>query len=577
MQDTGAQAPAEVLDEDDARLAHLGYRPQLNRVLGLFANFSVAFTYLSPMVGIFSLFVLGLGSGGPAYIWLTWIPVAGMLLVALIFGELASHYPVAGALYQYSKYTVGRRFGWFVGWFYGIALLVTVASVDTGAVTYVVALGRDLFGWNFNPASHMVILIVTLSLLAVQTTLNTIGAKIMGRVAQLGVYVEILGTLGVAVVLGIHGFHHGLGFLTSTQNVQHASANPLGLNFGGSWLGAALVAVLAPVYIFYGFESAGDISEETRNAGRQVPRAMRFSLLGGGIASFVLTAALLLAMPAGAGTVADTVNRGGIPYIISGLPSWLQEAMLALIVVAFFSCGSAVQGAGSRLAFSYARDGALPGSKWISEVSQRFKTPANALFGGALVTVVFIALAFASPTHDVKLWFITYPAHTNVLVSLVSFGVSGIYLSFLLTVIGSMIARARGWVPAGQFKLGRWAWPVSVVGAVYLALMLVNVVLPSGLTSGRAYFNLDWITLLVMAVVTVAGIVVYFAAHGGREIGAHMVDTDAPGHLPPPAPGPAAEEAGAEGSAPAEGTATLEDAGTVANARGGGSRRPEAG
>ena len=108
MQDTGAQVPA-TLDSDDARLEHLGYRPQLNRVLGLFANFSVAFTYLSPMVGIFSLFVLGLGTGGPAYIWLTWIPVAGMLLVALVFGELASHYPVAGALYQYSKYTVGRE------------------------------------------------------------------------------------------------------------------------------------------------------------------------------------------------------------------------------------------------------------------------------------------------------------------------------------------------------------------------------------------------------------------------------------------------------------------------------------
>jgi amino acid transporter len=59
-----------------------------------------------------------------------------MLLVALVFGELASHYPVAGALYQYSKHTVGRRCGWFVGWFYGIALLVTVASVDTGVVSY---------------------------------------------------------------------------------------------------------------------------------------------------------------------------------------------------------------------------------------------------------------------------------------------------------------------------------------------------------------------------------------------------------------------------------------------------------
>lgn len=532
MQDTGAQAPAEALDEDDTRLAHLGYRPQLNRVLGLFANFSVAFTYLSPMVGILSLFVLGLGAGGPAYIWLTWIPVAGMLLVALVFGELASHYPVAGALYQYSKYTVGRRFGWFVGWFYGIALLVTVASVDTAVVPYVTSLAKLWPGWQLDPTNHLVLLVITLVLLALQTSLNIIGAKVMGRVAQFGVYVEILGTFGVAVVLGIHGFHHGLGFLTSTLGAEHASANALGLNFGGSWLGAALIAVLAPVYIF-GFESAGDISEETRNPGRQVPRAMRLSLLSGGIASFVLTAALLLAMPAGAASANLTVQNGGVPYIFSQLPPGMQDVLLVLIIFAFFSCGSAVQGAGSRLAFSYARDGALPGSKWISEVSPRFKTPANALFGGALVTVVFIGLAFAAPTHDVKIWFITYPANTNVLVSLVSFSVSGIYLSFLLTVIGSMIARARGWVPAGKFTMGRWAWPVSVVAGLYLILMLINVVLPSGLSSGRAYFNLDWITLLVMAVVTVAGIIVYFAAHGGREIGAHIVDTDAPGTVAP--------------------------------------------
>ncbi|HEU5391988.1 MAG TPA: APC family permease [Streptosporangiaceae bacterium] len=532
MQDTGAQAPVTP-DEDDARLESLGYRPQLNRVLGLFANFSVAFTYLSPMVGIFSLFLLGLGAGGPAYIWLTWIPVAGMLLVALVFGELASHYPVAGALYQYSKYTVGRKFGWFVGWFYGIALLVTVASVDTGVVPYVTALGHLWLGWNLNPASHTVILIVTLILLALQTTLNTIGAKVMGRVAQFGVYVEILGTFGIAIVLGIHGFHHGLGYLTETLGAQNKSANALGLDFGGSWIAAAVIAVLAPVYIFYGFESAGDISEETKNAGRQVPRAMRLALIWGGIASFVLTAALLLSMPKGAGAVSTTLQNG-IPSLLGQLPTWMQDITLALIIFAFFSCGSSVQGAGSRLAFSYARDGALPGSKWISAISERFKTPANALFGGALVTVLFIGLEFASPTHDVKIWFITYPANTNVLVSLVSFGVSGIYLSFLLTVIGSMVARRRGWIPAGKFRLGRWAWPVSIVAVVYLALMLVNVVFPSGLSSGRAYFNLDWVTLLVMAIITVVGIIVFLAGHRGREIGKHLTDTAAAPAQPDP-------------------------------------------
>src|SRR5262245_62215727 len=143
------QSAQRSTDVDDARLADLGYQPQLRRVLGLFANFSVAFTYLSPMVGIYSLFVLGLGTGGPAYIWLTFIPLIGMFFVALVFGELASHYPVAGALYQYSKFSVGPAYGWFVGWFYGIALLVTVAAVDTGSVGYITALSHNCFDKNW--------------------------------------------------------------------------------------------------------------------------------------------------------------------------------------------------------------------------------------------------------------------------------------------------------------------------------------------------------------------------------------------------------------------------------------------
>jgi amino acid transporter len=523
MQEATPQAAAT--DDDDARLESLGYRPQLNRVLGLFANFSVAFTYLSPMVGIYSLFVLGLGAGGPGYVWLTWLPVAGMLLVALVFGELASHYPIAGALYQYSKYNVGRKYGWFVGWFYGIALLVTVASVDTGVVGYVCALLNNWFGSTLDPTNHVVILVITLILLAIQSTLNVTGAKVMGRVAQFGVYVEIVGTVGIAIILAAHGFHHGLGFLFSTQGVQHAATNPLGMNFNGGYLGALVIAVLAPVYIFYGFESAGDISEETKDAGRQVPRAMRHALIWGGVASFILTAALILAIPnvKNGFSTAGSLS-GGVPYILGQLPSGLQDFLLLVIVFAFFSCGTSIQGAGSRLAFSYARDGALPGAAWISKVNPRFKTPVNALLGGAFVTVLFVLLEFASPTHNVKFLFITYPANTNVLLSLISFGVSGIYLSFLLTVIGAIVARAKGWIPAGKFRLGKWAWPVTIVAGLYLAVMLINVVAPTGLTSPRGFFNYDWITLVVMFIIAVVGVILFLLAHRGRELSAHMRD-----------------------------------------------------
>ena len=515
---------AHVVTSDDARLEALGYKPQLNRALGFFSNFAVAFTYLSPMVGIYSLFVLGVAAAGPAYVWLTWIPVAGMLFVALVFGELASHYPVAGALYQYSKFSVGAAYGWFVGWFYGIALLITVAAVDTGVVTYVTALAHNWFDTDWDPTNHTTILIITIILLAIQTTLNITGVKVMGLVARLGVFVEIVGTLGIAIILAIHGFNHGLGFLFSTENVQNAASNPLGLDFGGNWLtGACLIAVLAPVYIFYGFEAAGDISEETADAGRKVPRSMRLALIWGGIASFILISSLLLAMPE-TDPVKSTVDGGGVPFILSQLSGWLQDFLLVVIIFAFFSCGTSIQGAGSRLAFSFSRDGALPASRWIAKVHPRFRTPVNALLIGAVISALFALLVYYSPSKDVDLGFITYPANVNGLVALVSFSVSGIYLAFLLTVIAAIVARARGWVPEGSFRLGKWAWTVYVIAAGYLGLMLVNIVAPTGLTSPRAYFNIDWITLVVIVVIAVVGAIYFLIGRPDRKVGGHLHD-----------------------------------------------------
>ena len=338
-------------------------------------------------------------------------------------------------------------------------------------------------------------------------------------------YVEILGTLGLAIVLAIHGFHHNVSYLFTTQGAQNVKTNALGLNFNGSYFGALMIAVLAPVYIFYGFESAGDISEETKDAGRQVPRAMRHALIWGGVASFIIIAALLLSIPTKGGIGAVEAVGAGVPYILAQLPAWLQDVALLLLVFAFFSCGSSVQGAGSRLMFSYARDGALPAAKKLAGVNPRFKTPVNALLAGAVVTALFVLFEFATPTHNVHILWFTYPGNVNVLTSLISFGTSGIYLSFFLTVLGAGIARARGWVPEGKFTMGRWAWPVTIVAGVYLLVMFVDMVAPTGLSSPRgALFNLDWITLVVMVIVFIVGAILFLLARGGREIDEHLRD-----------------------------------------------------
>jgi peptidoglycan/LPS O-acetylase OafA/YrhL len=79
------------------------------------------------------------------------------------------------------------------------------------------------------------------------------------------------------------------------------------------------------------------------------------------------------------------------------------------------------------------------------------------------------------------------------------------------------IARARGWKPTGTFTLGRFGWPVSILAAVYLAVMLIDIVYPSGLSSPRGgLFNFDWITLVVMIVLLLIGAVYYVLARPDR-------------------------------------------------------------
>ena len=82
-----------------------------------------------------------------------------------------------------------------------------------------------------------------------------------------------------------------------------------------------------------------------------------------------------------------------------------------------------------------------------------------------------------------------------------------------------MIARARGWQPSGSFRLGRWGWPVSILAAAYLALMLINIVYPSGLTSPRgSLFNFDWITLVVMILLLLIGGIYFVLARPDRRL-----------------------------------------------------------
>ena len=141
----------------------------------------------------------------------------------------------------------------------------------------------------------------------------------------------------------------------------------------------------------------------------------------------------------------------------------------------------------------------------------------NALLVSAVIAAAFSLLVHYTPSKPIHFLFITYPAKVNALTLLVSFGVSGIYLAFQMVVLAAILARLRGWRPTG-FNLGGWA-PLVYAGAlIYGVAMLVNILIPTGLSSPRgALFNYDWMTLAVMVVIAVFGILYYVAARPDRN------------------------------------------------------------
>src|SRR5882672_11930919 len=114
---------------DVADLARFGYKQELRRVLGVYSSFAVAFSYISPSTGIFTLFILGISLAGPFFWWSWPIVVVGQLIIALNFAEVSSHFPVAGSVYQWTKYLSNRTYSWFTGWIYLFAGILTVAAV----------------------------------------------------------------------------------------------------------------------------------------------------------------------------------------------------------------------------------------------------------------------------------------------------------------------------------------------------------------------------------------------------------------------------------------------------------------
>src|ERR1700712_2344579 len=380
-----------VTDNND--LASFGYRQELKRSMGSFSSFAAGFSYISILTGLFQMFYLGYGVAGPGFFW-TWpFVLAGQLLVALCFAELASRFPLSGGVYQWAKFTGNPFLGWMTGWIYLACLIVTIAAV---AMALQVSLPQisssfQIIGTSNDPKSVAINAILLGSILVIiSTVVNARGIKLLALINNIGVFTELVGIILLIILLFLHRVR------TPMEAVVHIKNAASGFKSFPDLRILMAAGALTASYVLYGFDTAGTLAEETHDPRKKAPRAILQALLAAGFAGLLVLLFALMAMPDLSNPNLGNIS-GGMPLLVkSVLGDTTGILFLCIVIFAISVCTFAVQSGAVRLMFAMGRDGYLPYSKSLSEVSSKTQTPvlATLLCGLAAILILVMNLQF---------------------------------------------------------------------------------------------------------------------------------------------------------------------------------------
>ena len=479
--------------QDSDHLETLGYAQQLHRGLGPFASFASGFSFVSILTTVFQLFIIGYGFGGPAYIW-TWpLVFVGQFCVCLVFAELAARYPIAGAIYQWSRRVSTDPIGWMAGWLMQIGYVVSVAAIAIAlqAVLPEVWSGFQLVGGDPSPTSPdgaLNAIVLGSICIALCVLVQSFGVTRMALVTRIGVSIEIAGVLLVVVLLFLHA-HRGPQVVFDTQNVQ---------GDGGSYVWPFLASMLMAAYVMYGFDSAAELSEETGEPRRTAPKAIVRCMLISGVGGLLLILATLMAAP---DLASPDLSSQGIAWVVtSELGDVLGRVVLGVVAISILSAALAISTSATRVMFSMARDGLLPFSAALARVSPRTRTP---ILPGIVVGVLSIGVLLVNL------------GQTSVFATVTSVSVVIVYLAYLFVTVPRLWHRLRGSTvhepDPTHFSLGRWGLPVNLVAVAFGVFLLVDVGWPRAAVydpDGRGW-AMQYAAILSVVVIVVLGVVAH--------------------------------------------------------------------
>lgn len=431
------------LDDDARELEKMGYKQELERRMGGFSNFAISFSIICILAGGIGAFPFALSAGGGASVGIGWLVGAGFaMVVAMAMAQIASAYPTAGALYHWGSILGGRGWGWATAWFNLLGLIFVTASVDFGLYDFffktLIApiMGIDVSGWgNF----HAIVFVGLV--LIIQATLNHKGIRITSMMTDMSGYLILIVSVTLITSLLVYStvplnFSRLTTFTnyTSTENSTWPELRGAGMAF--------LLGLLLTTYTITGFDASAHTSEETKNAPVNVPKGILRAVFWSAIFGYLMVSTFVLTMS----SVDDGVKQGFgfLSELLKSLPPALSVVLSIGIFVANFLCGLACLTSTSRMMYAFARDGGLPASNVLKQVSPTTSTPVAAIWVSSVA--VFVATLYGDA-------YLVLATGCAVL----------LYISYISPVAAGLLVEGKSWTHKGPFNLKGASKPVAVL------------------------------------------------------------------------------------------------------------------
>jgi len=232
--------------------------------LGLLSSTVIALASVAPaysLAATIGFVVIAVGLQAPVIMILAFIP---MYCVAVGYRELNEAEPDAGTTFTWAARTFGPRTGWMGGWGIVAADVIVMANLAAIAGSYFFLLfnADGVAGQKFWPT------VVGIGWIVLMTWICYIGIEISARVqyALLGIELGVLVLFSVVALIRVYTDHAIKGV---SLHPAWSWFNPF--DIGGT--GALASGLLLAVFIYWGFDTAVSVNEETKDARKTPGRA----------------------------------------------------------------------------------------------------------------------------------------------------------------------------------------------------------------------------------------------------------------------------------------------------------------